>query len=123
MDSELTYKTIKRAIRELKKSAGKVDPVVWCRYDGHVFKAKNLIDLRLLVTDYIVRQEIEKGCEMAYITDEWRNAKIGEMPTWPSISGNCAKVLHRKIPPLPESIRWVMWRRKHGVRHRIDCQG
>ena len=122
MDSELTYKAIKRAIRELEKSAGKIDPVVWCRYDGHVFKAKNLVDLRLLVTDYIVRQEIEKGCEMALI-DEWRNAKIGEMPTWPSISGNCAEMLHMKIPPLPDSIPWSVYRREHMVRWLMDCQG
>lgn len=122
VDGKLTAKDINKAVRVLKKNKASYPEGVWCRYDGQYFHADNLDNLRLKVIDYITKQELVKGVK-AYCVDEWRDATIGKMPTWPSIPMNFAEVLHMKIPPLPENISWHMWRIRHQIRYRIDCQG
>ena len=82
---EALLRAIEKALKKMPKYGS--DPPVVCEFEGHIFRAHNLPELKLQIQDYVARQILEEKIGVIY-PDKWKDAKIGNMPTWSSVTLN-----------------------------------
>ena len=91
---EALLKAIEKALKKMPKDNH--DPPIVCEFEGHIFRAHSLPELKLQIQDYVAREILEEKIGVIY-PDKWKDAKIGNMPTWSSVTLNGYRILHRDI--------------------------
>lgn len=91
---EALLRAIEKALKKMPRYGS--DPPIVCVIEDHIFRAHNLPELKLQIQDYIAREILEEKIGVIY-PDKWKDAKIGNMPTWPSVTLNGYRILHRDI--------------------------